>query len=459
MASQFMDSRVYGAAWGTPELRSIFDEEARIARWLEILAVLAETEAEFGLIPADKAAGVAATCRAIKPDAEFLEEVRRGFEASGHSTQGMIQAVQKRCEGTSGEWLYCGATVQDLSDTWMMAALRDARAIYVRDLQAANAALRALAEQHRDTVMVGRTHGQQGLPITFGFKAAGWSAEISRHLRRLDEISARMDIGQLCGGVGSLSSLGPRAFEMQGRFLARLGLRAPDISWTSSRDVLAEWANAMMLITSTADRIGHEVYNLQRSEIGEVAERYAPGTVGSITMPHKRNPELSEHLGTLARVARHSAAMIAESLVHDHERDGRSWKVEWHAVPQISLVAGKALALLRALVADLDVDAERMLANIEASNGLVLSEEIMLALMPHVGRFSAHRLVYQAAAVACETKLPLRKVILEQPAIMAHLKPEDVEALFDYRRSIRHCGTMVDRVLGRCTGAMERAPA
>jgi adenylosuccinate lyase len=451
MATQFMDSRVYGGAWGTPELRAIFEEEARITQWLEILAVLAETEGEFGLVPADMAARVAAGCRAIKPDSSFLDEVRQGFEASGHSTQGLIQAVQKRCQGGSGEWLYCGATVQDLADTWMMGALRDARAIYARDLKEIDAALRALAERHRDTIMAGRTHGQQGLPITFGFKAAGWSAEINRHRQRLVEIAQRMDVGQLCGGVGSLSSLGPRAFEIQKRFLSRLGLRPPEISWTSSRDVLAEWCNLLVLITATADRIGHEVYNLQRSEIGEVVESFMPGTVGSITMPHKRNPELSEHLGTLARVARHSAAMIAESLVHDHERDGRSWKVEWHALPQISLVTGKALALLRSLVANLEVNAQRMRANLDASRGLVQSEEIMLAFMPRVGRLTAHRLVYEAAAIARETNRPLKDVILECSAIMAHLDHAEVEALFDYRRSVRHCGTMIDRVLAQCS--------
>jgi adenylosuccinate lyase len=296
---------------------------------------------------------------------------------------------------------------------------------------------------------------QQGLPITFGFKAAGWSAEINRHRQRLAEIAQRMDVGQLCGGVGSLSSLGPRAFEIQARFLSRLGLRPPEISWTSSRDVLAEWCNLMVLITATADRIGHEVYNLQRSEIGEVVESFMPGTVGSITMPHKRNPELSEHLGTLARVARHSAAMIAESLVHDHERDGRSWKVEWHALPQISVVTGKALALLRSLVANLEVNAQRMRANLDASRGLVQSEEIMLAFMPRVGRLTAHRLVYEAAAIARETNRPLKDVILECSAIMAHLDHAEVEALFDYRRSVRHCGTMIDRVLAQC-GRTER---
>jgi adenylosuccinate lyase len=455
MATQFMDSRVYGGAWGTPELRAIFEEEARVTQWLEILAVLAETEGEFGLVPADMAVRVAADCRGIKPDSVFIEEVRQGFEASGHSTQGLIQAVQKRCQDGSGEWLYCGATVQDLADTWMMGALRDARAIYARDLKETDVALRGLAERHRNTLMAGRTHGQQGLPITFGFKAAGWSAEIDRHRQRLAEITTRMDFGQLCGGVGSLSSLGPRAFEIQTRFLSRLGLRSPEISWTSSRDVLAEWCNLMVLMTATADRIGHEVYNLQRSEVGEVAEGFVPGAVGSITMPHKRNPELAEHLGTLARIARHTAAMIAESLVHDHERDGRSWKVEWHALPQISLVAGKALALLHSLVVNLEVDPQRMLENLDASRGLVQSEEIMLALMPRVGRLSAHRLVYEAAAVAREMGRPLKDVILECSAIMAHLDIEDVEVLFDYRRSVRHCGTMVDRVLAQC-GHWER---
>jgi adenylosuccinate lyase len=455
MATQFMDSRIYGGAWGTPELRAIFEEEARVTRWLEILAVLAEAEGEFGLVPADMAARVAADCRGIKPDSVFIEEVRQGFEASGHSTQGLILAVQKRCQGGSGEWLYCGATVQDLADTWMMGALRDAREIYARDLKETDVALRGLAERHRNTLMAGRTHGQQGLPITFGFKAAGWSAEIDRHRQRLAEITTRMDFGQLCGGVGSLSSLGPRAFEIQTRFLSRLGLRSPEISWTSSRDVLAEWCNLMVLMTATADRIGHEVYNLQRSEVGEVAEGFVPGAVGSITMPHKRNPELAEHLGTLARIARHTAAMIAESLVHDHERDGRSWKVEWHALPQISLVAGKALALLHSLVVNLEVDPQRMLENLDASRGLVQSEEIMLALMPRVGRLSAHRLIYEAAAVAREMGRPLKDVILECSAIMAHLDIEDVEVLFDYRRSVRHCGTMVDRVLAQC-GQWER---
>src|SRR5262249_5788321 len=145
---------------------------------------------------------------------------------------------------------------------------------------------------------------------------------------RFSEAAKRLDVGQLCGGVGSLSAMGPQALTVQKQFLARLGLREPDMSWTASRDILVEWAHLLMLTTGTADRIGHEVYNLQRDEIGELRELRLMGAIGSITMPHKRNPEAAEHIGTLARAVRANAALLAECLVHDHERDGRSWKAE-----------------------------------------------------------------------------------------------------------------------------------
>jgi adenylosuccinate lyase len=447
MSLLFIDSQVYGNAWSTPELRALFDEVPRTRAWLEILAVLAETQADFGLIPAGAAAGVAAACRSIEPDTAFLDEVRRGFEASNHSTFGLIAAIARRCPEGSGEWLYYGATVQDVTDTWLAAALRDARAIFARDLAAIERELRVLARRERDTVMAGRTHGQQGVPITFGFKVTGWVAEIGRHRARAAEIAARMDAGQLAGGVGSLSSLGPRALELQAEFLRRLGLRAPEISWTSARDVFAEWGNLLTAFTGTADRIGHEVYNLQRSEIGEVAERTASGTVGSITMPHKRNPEIAEHLGTLARVARHNAAILNEGLVHDHERDGRAWKAEWHAVPLVTLVCGKALALLHELIANLEVRRDRMRANLDATRGFVLSEAVMLGLAEKIGKQSAHKLVYDASMAAHAAGMTFREAMLASSEIAVHLSPAELDALFDYERATGACRAMVDRVL------------
>jgi adenylosuccinate lyase len=448
MSSTIIDSVVYGGLWASSAVAAIFEETNRTRRWLEILAVLAETQGEAELIPRRAALDVAATCRSIAVDGALLEELRAGREATGHSTAGLLRAVARRCPSTSGEWVHFGATVQDVTDTWLMLALRDARAPIAEALVVAGDALAAHAARHRASPMLGRTHGQHGLPITFGLKAAGWTAELRRHRRRLDELAARMDTGQLAGGVGSLSSLGPRALAVQAAFCQRLGLRAPVLPWTASRDVIAEWGALLTLATGTADRIGHEVYNLARSEIGELGESIPTGVIGSITMPHKRNPEAAEHIGSLARIVRHQAACLGEGLVHDHERDGRSWKVEWHIVPEITMLAARSLELLADLARGLVVHADRMLHNLEATRGFVLSEAVMLALAPHVGRETAHRLVSAAADDARRTGCSLEDAVRGSAEIMARLSRDEVAAAFDLRRHAGQCAALVDRFLG-----------
>ncbi len=447
MTVHLIDSLIYQSSWGTPELRLLFDDVPRTRSWLEILATLAETQADFGLIPQEAAQAVATTCRTVELDAAFFEEVRAGFEATNHSTLGLIRALQHRCPGDSGEWLYYGATVQDITDTWTALVLQKVREVVERELAAIERELLQLAGKHRDTVMAGRTHGQIGLPITFGFKAAVWAMEIRRHRRRLAELAPRLDVGQLAGGVGSLSSLGPHALALQKHFLAKLGLNPPSISWTTSRDTLAEWFSLLTLIASSGDKIGHEVYNLQRTEIGEVSEGFVTGTVGSITMPHKRNPEIAEHLGTLARVIRHNTALIFESLVHDHERDGRSWKAEWAVLAETCLAGGKLLALLHTMTSNLEIHADRMRANLEATGGSVLSEAVMLALAARIGKQSAHMLVYETAMVAQSTGRSFKETVLESPQMRTHLSVEELEALFDYRGHTGQCAAMVDQVL------------
>ena len=446
-AASMIDSVVFGGLWSQHEIKALFDETARTRAWLEIVAVLAEVEAEYALIPAPAATAIAAGCRALDVDAAFLDELRHGREASGHSTQGLIRAVQQRLTPEHAQWVYAGATVQDVTDTWLMLALREARLILQRDLEGAARALAALARLHRETLMAGRTHGQQGLPITFGFKVAGWLAELRRHRQRLHDIAPRMDTAQLCGGVGSLASFGARGLEVQHRFAERLGLRAPAISWTSSRDVLAEWCALLTLVTGTADRIGHEVLNLQRSEIGEVREGFVAGTVGSITMPHKRNPEIGEHLGTLARLVRHLGAAVQEGLVHDHERDGRAWKTEWHAIPEATMLAGRAIELLGELASRLEVDAARMRANVDASGGALLSEAVMLALAPHIGRDAAHRLMYELAIAARASGRTLIDAVRAEAAITSMLDAQQLDELLDAAHHTGQCAAMVDRVL------------
>jgi len=447
MSVHISDSLIFRNSWSTPELREWFDDAALAHGWIEVMAVLAETEAEFGLIPVAAAQKIAVASREIQLDDRFFTEVREEFERTNHSLLGLIRALQRRCPDDSGEWLCYGATVQDITDTQTARILVKVRDLFSRRMERIVQRLCDLARRHRDTPMCGRTHGQAGLPITFGFKAAGWLDEVQRHRRRLDEVGKRIAVGQLAGGVGSLSSFGPEALALQQRFCEKLGLGAPECSWTASRDRITEWTNLLALIAATADRIGHEIYNLQRPEIGELREGFVAGTVGSITMPQKRNPEISEHLGTLARTVRHQAAHMAENLVHDHERDGRSWKGEWAILPGACLAADKALALLDDLLGHLVVDGERMYDNLVATGGYVQAERVMLALAPRMGKQSAHKLVYRAAMEAAECSMPLRDALLAEPQIAALLAAADIDRLLDLQQGTGCCGAMVDRVL------------
>lgn len=447
MATTVMDSVIYSSLWSSERLRALFDEIPRTKAWLDILATLAEVQGEFGVIPDEAAQAIGAICRSLLVDAHFLDGVRQGRQASGHSMQGLIECVQCRLPPSAAQWFYAGATVQDVTDTWLMLALRQARAFMLDGLSAIEAALEQLSRAHRDTVMAGRTHGQIGLPITFGFKTAGWLAEFRRHRERFVEAGSRMDVAQLCGGVGSVSSMGARGLELQQIFAQRLGLSAPVISWTSSRDVLSEWCALLTLVTGTADRVGHEIYNLQRSEIAELREGAAHGVVGSITMPHKRNPEIAEHLGSLARLVRHLGAAVAECQVQDHERDGRAWKTEWHAIPEATMLAGRALELAGTMLADIEVDALRMRANLEASGGFALSEAVLLELAATIGRDSAHRLLYALSVHARDNDLPFLEVLRQDATVRRHLDADTLDRLGDYARHTGQCAAMVDRVL------------
>lgn len=443
MPIHMIDSQIYSGTWSTDEMQAIFDDVPRTQGWLEVIAALAEAQAEVGLIPVEVAPEIRQVCRVERLN---MAALRQGYQETGHSTLGLIRELKKLCSPAAGEWLYYGATVQDITDTWLATALLKVWAIVWRDLREIEAILLALAVAHRDTPMAGRTHGQPGLPVTFGFKVAIWLREIRRHIERLKEVRQRLGEGQLAGGVGSLSSFGDKGLALQECFFAKLGLRPPDIVWNTARDTQAEFIHLLALIAATIDKIGHEIYNLQRPELGEVREGFVSGTVGSITMPHKRNPEIAEHLGTLARLIRHNSACLAENLVHDHERDGRSWKAEWGLIGPTCAMTGSLLRLAKIMCANLQVDKQIMRQNLEATQGYVLSEGVMLALAQKVGKQTAHTLVYETAMAAFEAGRPLPEAILENNQIMAHLSAQEVEALFDYEQQLGLCPQFVDRV-------------
>ncbi len=451
MSSHIAESTVYGSSWGTEELRALFDEEQQVRGWLEILAVLAEVQADYELIPSDAAAQIRDCCETLNVDKDFLQQVRDDYQKTNHSLLGFIRAFQRRATPIAGEWFCYGATVQDVTDTQLMMTLARVRQIFAKRLTDIEQTLTQLAKSHRDTLMCGRTHGQPGLAITFGFKAAGWQDEYRRHNDRLHECAPRLNVAQLAGGVGSLSSLGENALSLQARFCERLGLGVPLISWTASRDRLAEWLSLLAMMTSTGDRIGHEVYNLQRPEIGELAESLGAGAVGSITMPQKRNPEISEHLGCLSRLVRAHAGTMLENLVHDHERDGRSWKVEWYIVPDACRLADKSLQLVSELLGSLTVNKARISDNLEAQAGLIQAEAVMLALAKAVGKQTAHQLIYELANKSRGNDQSFVEVLATDAQIRKHIG-EDLPRLLAEEASAGACGELVDRVIGFSTG-------
>ena len=439
-------SAVYRHLWGTDELHAAFSDGGRLQAWLDILAALAEAQADVGIVPADAAAEIVAASRLERLDVDFVIAETR---ATSHSTLGLIRGMQRVLPAAAGEWYCYGATVQDVSDTWTALCLRRTGAAVYRDLAAVHASLLDLARRHRDLPMAGRTHGQTGLPITFGFKAAVWADEVGRHLRRLAEGAGRWLVGQLGGAAGTGSFWGEAGPELLERFCHRLGLGVPDIPWVSARDRLAEFGSVLALSAATLGKIGNEVLQLARPEIGELAEPFTRGQVGSITMPHKRNPEGAEHLVTLARLVRAEAAVLLESVVVEHERDGRAWKAEWAAFPEVCLLTGAAAALARRLVGGLVVDPDAMARNLDAGGGYVHSERVMRALAEHTGKQTAHALVYEAALAGREAGIPFRAALERSSDIAARLGPGDLDRLLDPAEAVATAARYVDRVVDR----------
>ncbi|MBW0134456.1 pyridoxal-phosphate dependent enzyme [Pseudonocardia abyssalis] len=391
MGTRLSSSTLYAHLWGTPELTAVFDERAMLQTWLDVLAALARAQASLGIVP-DSAAAALSDVGIGALDLGYVAEQTR---ATSHSTLGLIRGLLRVLPEHAREHVYVGATVQDVTDTWFGIVMRDVGAIVRRDLLAVEERLLELAREHRGTVMAGRTHGQPGAPITFGFKVASWADEVRRHLDRLREGAPRWSVGQLGGAVGALAFFGADGPELRARFCAELGLGDPGISWLTARDRVAEFGGVLAGVCGTLARIGTEVYELARPEIGELAEAAPPGAVSSITMPHKRNPEGSEHLDTLARLARSSAAVLLEGMVGGHERDGRSWKAEWIALPEVCQLTGTATSLALRLLDGLEVNTAAMAANAQRYGGGLTSERVLAGLSGVLGKHRAQQVLHE----------------------------------------------------------------
>jgi adenylosuccinate lyase len=421
-------------------MHALFDDRGRTQGWLDVLTALAAAQAEIGLIPAEAATAIAEHADVDRLD---LSAVGAGTRAAGHSTLGLIQELRRILPEAAREWVYYGATVQDVTDTWTGRTMAVVLDILDRDVARCRRAALDLARVHRDTIMCGRTHGQPGLPITFGFKAAVWADELGRHSERIAQTRPRVAMAQLGGALGTMEFWGADAPELLTAFARHTGLGRPDIAWLTARDRVAEFVVLLALVTGTLGKIGNEIFELARPEIGEVAEPFTPGQVGSITMPHKRNPELAEHLDTLARRVRLDAASCVEGMIAIHERDGRSWKAEWLALPEACQLTAAALGFAVRLLEGLQVDATHMQANLDARRALLLSEPMMRVLADRIGKHAAHEAIYAAAMYAIENDADLARVVAERGL----LTEDQISAATDPTAALGSATDFVDRVL------------
>lgn len=446
MTSSVFDMQSLQHLWGTEELRNIFSEENRIQKWLDFEAALASAQAELGIIPesAAKEINEKANIKNINISA-MSEEIRR----IKHSLVPALKQIQGACSKENGEWIHYGATTQDVLDTGVILQLKELHAVIMRDMCAVGAELAKLAVTYKDTLMVGRTHGVQALPITFGHKCAIWLDEMGRHFQRLREAESRVFVGMIAGAVGSQASLGPKAIEVERLALKKMGLESPPISWAPARDRVTEYALLLSMIGSTLSKIGNELFNMQRNEFAEVEEAFSEGKLGSSTMPHKRNPTSAENLAGLARPLRYSAMLMLECMVQEGERDGISWKMEWKALPECGLIAGAMLFQAKNLLAGLRVNADVMAENLDQMRGYLLSERVMLELGNRVGKQTAHEWIYEASMHGITNKLSFADAMRNHSELSDLLGDDEILRLTDPKGYLGECAASVDRVVSQ----------
>jgi adenylosuccinate lyase len=431
--------------YGRPEVRQIFSRSARLERALRVEAALAESEAEVGLVPKSDAAAIGRAANLRSVALARVDELER---STRHDVMAIALALAEAA-GPAGRWVHFGATSADITETASALELRRCLEVLRADLTTLVRALAELARRHRATPEVARTHGQQGVPFTFGYKMAIAAAEVMRHRRRLDELAPRLLVGKIAGAVGTGAGFQGKGPEVEAGVMRRLDLHAEEApSQIVGRDRLAEFAGFLALVAATAERLATEVRNLQRTEIAEVAEPFDKAEqVGSSTMAQKRNPIVSENVTSLARLVRAFAPVPLENMVQWHERDLANSANERIVVPHAILLTDDLLTKLAEVFTGLEVDVSRMQAALDGSAGAVMSENLMLALTTHgLARSEAHAVVRRLARAGPD-RGDLTGRVRGDPEVGRLLSREEIDKALDPAPYVAAAAGKTDRIL------------
>ncbi|WP_409309814.1 adenylosuccinate lyase family protein [Pectobacterium sp. B1J-3] len=443
MASNVLDSVLFRDAFGTPEMRAIFDDHELIRKYVEVEIALAKAQARCGVIPEAAAQEIAAKCDADTLDFDLL---RHETEIVGYPILPLVHQISKQA-GESGGYVHWGATTQDIMDTAVVLQIRDAFALIKADIKTLRGTLADLARRYRNTPMAGRTHLQQALPVTFGYKVAIWLDMFDRHEERLQQASPRILVGEFAGAAGTLASLGDKGLDVQKAMMEELGLGVPVSTWHVARDGFAEAINLLALITGSLGKIGYDVMLLAANEFGELYEPFVKGRGASSTMPQKRNPISSELMLACAKGVRQQAGLMLDAMVQDLERATGPWHAEWIAIPESFVLAAGALHQANFMLGGLIVDEDAMARNLDMTKGLIVAEAVMMGLAPYIGRQDAHDIVYDACRIVNEKGGRLADVLNAMPSVSSRLAPELIEQLTNPANYLGMAPAMVDQVL------------
>ena len=432
--------------YGSPEMRIIFDEEKRLQKMLDVEAALAWAHSQVGNIPKEDAQKIVekASTKYVK-----LERVKEIENEIRHDVMALVRALAEVC-GSSGEYVHLGATSSDMLDTATALQLKEAVNVIEQRLNELESVLLARAEKHKMSITMGRSHGQHALPTTFGFKSAVWTREVSRHIQRLRECKRRLLAGKMSGAVGTQAGLGPKAFKIQELVMERLKISAADISTQIvQRDRYAEFTCILAILASTLDNIASEIRELQRPEIAEAFEAFEQKKqVGSSTMPHKRNPMISERICGLAKLLRSLVSPALENVPTWHERDLTQSSCERFVIPEECILIDYMLILMIRVLKGLEVDETRMQKNMEITQGRMMSEAVMLALAKNgLGRQKAHELTRKLTIKSHNEQRQFKEVLAENITVKKLLNQNEIEKVMDPRNYLGTAPKQIEQVI------------
>ena len=428
--------------YSTPEMTAIWSDVSKYARWLEVELLATEAHAEIGVVPAADA--VACRGRAPHVDEALVQAILDREAITDHDVAAFVDVVQGAVGGDAGKWIHYGLTSSDVGDTTLCWQLRDAADALVEQSSALLGTIIELARAHRDTVMIGRTHGIHAEPTTFGAKVALWALQVDRDRTRLRSARETVGVMKLSGAVGTYSNVPPSVEAFVGR---ALGLTPVPATQVIARDRHAEFLYACASVAATCELMAVELRHLQRTEVREVQEGFKAGQKGSSAMPHKRNPISAETISGLARVVRSNLLAGLQDVALWHERDISHSSVERVVLPDSSQLAHYMMRRLQRLLAGLQVFPERMIANLDASHGLVFSQPVLLALVQAgATRDEAYRIVQRNAMRAWDEGRDFRALLEDDPDVDIADVDAVLDDAFDLQRSLRHIGDVFDQI-------------